>query len=104
VNLKRHVAINIVLAALTLSWGMDGRTEEISTGAASELPQALFILPWQPRGKTPVARKRWQNKLPPAHTRTVDEQELNRQLNYHAILSRSAPVSAGDRDQGAQEE
>jgi len=97
-----------VLTALTLCWDIDGQAEPASPESAPqpalELPHALFILPWQPQGRIPEARKRWLDKLPPGHIQPVDEHALTRQVDYHAILSRSAPVPATDRDQDAQEE
>jgi len=79
--------------------------ETVATpGATDELPQTLFILPWQHRGKAPLMSKRWLDEPPPGQVKTVDEHELRRKVKYHAILGRSAPIGADKRDKIAQEE
>ncbi|MBI1196073.1 MAG: hypothetical protein GC138_09550 [Gammaproteobacteria bacterium] len=96
----RRTALAVLMLSLASTVRAEPETSD-STGT-SELPQALFILPWQAQGKVPEARKRWLDKLPPSHVETVDERELTRQVNYHAVLSRTA--SAAARGKGTQEE
>ncbi len=97
--------VMLLMALLILSWTAQGKAEAMATtGATDELPQALFILPWQHRGQTLQVNQRWLDDAPHGRLRTVDEHELGRQVNYHAILGRSAAVRADDRNTVSQEE